>query len=65
MAEEREKKDTDDLGQRGARLGGDQSDEVEGESLIEVPTIMVLGQHDATGGKCMKEDPRRRRPPGP
>lgn len=57
-------RDTDDLGQGRARLGGDQSDQVEGEGLvIEVP--LIPGQYDATGGMLVEEDPRRRRLPGP
>ena len=40
----RRESDTDDLGHRGARLGRDEGDEVEGESLVEMPTI--LGQRD-------------------
>ena len=30
---------TDDLGHRGARLGRDEGDQVEGENLIEMPII--------------------------
>ena len=55
---------TDDLGHRWARLGRDEGDQVEGESLIiEMP--MIPGQYDTMGERFMGEDPRRRRPPGP
>ena len=40
----RRERDTDDLGHCGARLGRDEGDQVEGEGLTEMPTI--LGQRD-------------------
>ena len=64
MAGEREKKDTDDLGQRGARLGRDEGDQVEGESLV-IEMSMIPGQYDATSERLMGEGSHRRRPPGP
>ena len=57
-------RDTDDLGHRGAGLGRDEGDQVEGKSLIiEMP--MIPGQYDAMVERFMGGDPRRRRPPGP
>ena len=56
---------TDDLGHRGARLGRDEGDQVEGEGLTEMPMSMVQGQYDATEGRFVAGDARRRRLPGP
>ena len=58
-------RETDDLGHRGARLGRDEGDQVEGEGLTEMPMSMIQGQYDATGGRLMEQDPRRQRLPGP
>ena len=56
---------TDDLGHRGARLGRDEGDQVEGEGLTEMPMSMVQGQYDSTEGRLVEGDARRRRLPRP
>ena len=44
-------RETDDLGHRGARLGRDEGDQVEGENLIEMPIIRIICQYHAMGGE--------------
>ena len=61
----RRERDTDDLGHRGAGLGRDEGDQVEGEGLTEMPMSMVQGQYDATEGRLVAGDARRLRLPGP